>query len=1031
MNQLPAAGEGTGIYVIDGEFRVVYFNETAKAVCPNLRVGDLCYRGICNGSAPCSSCPDRNEDCSRLLLYDAVNRQWIELSSGRIEWPGHGRCRLMLFKVVDRQSMSLFYDLTETSAYEELFELNLAENTYKILFHQNGKYVIPDMEGRLDSMCMEVADHMICPEDRERFLEFWNFDTLAQRLSGNNHTIRGEFRKLLVSGEYCWVAQTAIQLHTGEQDKTVIMVFIQDIDKQKKQEIAAANSGKSGLEEKDSMMGLYRYGPFLERAEQFLRDKSGSKFSMVAIDIEHFKLFNEWYGEEAGDRFLTSIAEQLKEVEKQYDSMAGYMGGDDFAIIIPREESVLRNLERGIRHFVKQYGGSVGFLPAFGVYEIEEWDVSVSMMYDRASIALASVKGNYLNRMGRYDAGMKKKMEDDQLLLSEVQRALDNHEFIFYAQPQCNMLTGKIIGLESLVRWKHPVRGVVQPGEFIPLLERNGFITNLDLYVWDMVCARLHDWIAAGHKPVPIAVNVSRIDIYSMNVTNTFVELTGRYGIDPALLAIEITESAYAEDYNLIRQVVIDLRKAGFTVFMDDFGSGYSSLNMLKDVNVDVIKIDTKFLDMNEHSQNRGMGILETIVRMARLTQLRVIAEGVEKKEHVDFLRNVGCIYGQGYYYYRPMPIEQFEPLLLDEENVDYRGILAHQLEELRLEDLVNKDVTSDAILNNMLGGMALYDVCGDKIELLQVNEGYYRVTGCNPVDLEERRKSILAQIHEEDRDKVFDLFETAYKNPLKGADGTIRRYRLNGELMWISLRIFFLKERDEHRLFYGSVSDVTEGKCREEKLIASRKILADVLNINGEEAEFGLDEIMALSREVKECRKRLGELERCRLAETDPLTGLHNGKTAVPLMKEWIARRRGQPSALVLFRFDGFKAVNEELGQINGERILVNSVEKLKRFFREEDIVCRIGGYEILVLCKNIGESDMRRKLEQLMADMKLELALESAGVRPSINAGYVMTAGGGTDFDDLYEKARQALKMASARGKGICMRCGQEITD
>lgn len=215
MNQLPAAGEGTGIYVIDGEFRVVYFNETAKAVCPNLRVGDLCYRGICNGSAPCSSCPDRNEDCSRLLLYDAVNPQWIELSSGRIEWPGHGRCRLMLFKVVDRQSMSLFYDLTETSAYEELFELNLAENTYKILFHQNGKYVIPDMEGRLDSMCMEVADHMICPEDRERFLEFWNFDTLAQRLSGNNHTIRGEFRKLLVSGEYCWVPRRHTAAYRG------------------------------------------------------------------------------------------------------------------------------------------------------------------------------------------------------------------------------------------------------------------------------------------------------------------------------------------------------------------------------------------------------------------------------------------------------------------------------------------------------------------------------------------------------------------------------------------------------------------------------------------------------------------------------------------------------------------------------------------------------------------------------------------------------------------------------------------------
>ena len=641
-----------------------------------------------------------------------------------------------------------------------------------------------------------------------------------------------------------------------------------------------------------------------------------------------------------------------------------------------------------------------------------------------------------------------------------------------------------------------------------------------------------------------------------MNVTNTFAELTSRYEIDPALLAIEITESAYAEDYNLIRQVVIDLRNAGFTVFMDDFGSGYSSLNMLKDVNVDVIKIDTKFLDMNEYSQNRGMGILETIVRMARLTQLRVIAEGVEKKEQVDFLRNVGCIYGQGYYYYRPMPIEQFEPLLLHEENVDYRGIQAHQLEELRLEDLVNKDVTSEAILNNMLGGMALYDVCGEKIELLSVNEGYYRVTGCNPIDLEERRKFIMAQIHEDDQGKVLELFEAACRNPLKGSEGIIRRYRLSGELMWISLRIFFLKERDDHRLFYGSVSDVTKVKRQEERLASSQRILADVLNINGDEGAFepqmlktagefiqlqndelefldsgvpggfhcwwtedmellyvsrrfleilgitgreleeeyqnqmaslihpgdrdrvlsavmaeeqtvyslefrmrtkagyvwiryqarrkhwngttfvygvilDIDEIMALRQEIKECRKRLEELERCRPAPMDLLTGLHNRETGIPLMKEWISRRRGQPSALALFRFHGFPEVNEALGQMSGERILVNSVDKLKRFFREEDIVCRISGYEILVLCKNIGSRDMCRKLEQLMADMKMELSLESAKIRPSINAGYVMAADGSADFDDLYEKAEQALETASSQGKGICLRCGEDIVD
>ena len=163
-------------------------------------------------------------------------------------------------------------------------------------------------------------------------------------------------------------------------------------------------------------------------------------------------------------------------------------------------------------------------------------------------------------------------------------------------------------------------------------------------------------------------------------------------------------------------------------------------------------------------------------------------------------------------------------------------------------------------------------------------------------------------------------------------------------------------------------------------------------------------------------------ELERCRPVETDLLTGLHNRETGIPLMKEWISRRRGQPSALALFRFHGFPEVNEAL---------VNSVEKLKSFFREEDIVCRISGYEILVLCKNIGSRDMHRKLEQLMADMKMELSLESAKIRPSINAGYVMAADGSTDFDDLYKKAEKALEMASSQGKGICLRCGEEIVD
>lgn len=818
MNRLTVDEAGTGIYVIDDNYRIIYLNESAKAIYPNLRPGMTCYQGIFQRNSPCSRCPGFARDCSQEMFYNAYHGQWVDLSSAEVEWPGVGRCRLLIFKMVDEQRKSLFYDLTGTSAYDELFELNLANNTYKILFHQEGKYVIPAMEGQLNAMCLEVADHMIHPADRERFLEFWNLDTLEERLSGRTHTLKGEFRKRLVDGGYCYVAQSAVLLRTGEGDNTVIMVFIQDIDEQKKQELAAEYGVREQQQERDFMTGLYRSSAFFEHTERLLYDNPETVFCMIAIDIEHFKLFNEWFGETAGDRFLVSIADQLKRVEEECCSVAGYMGGDDFAIVIPKDATVLDPLERSIRSFVKQFGESAGFLPAFGVYEIGESGLSASMMYDRAAIALATVKGNYLNRTGWYDAGMKKKLEDDHVLLSEIQHGLDNHQFVFYVQPQCNMLTGRIIGLESLVRWNHPVRGVVPPGEFIPLLESNGFITNLDLYVWDRVCACLHDWIEAGNRPVPISVNVSRIDIYAMNVTCKMKELTGRYKIAPSLLQIEITESAYAEDYELIREVVDDLRKSGFTVFMDDFGSGYSSLNMLKDVNVDVIKIDTKFLEMNEHSERRGMGILEAIIRMARLMQLRVIAEGVEKKEQVDFLRNVGCIYGQGYYYYRPMPVEELKPLLLDESRVDYRGIQARQLGDLHLEDLVSEDATSETILNNMLGGLALYDVCGDHVELLSVNEEYYRVTGCNPVDLEERRQFIMLQIYEEDKEKVLQIFDRAYRNSMRGAEGTVRRYRLNGELMWFHLRIFFLREQDEHRIYCGSVSDVTKEREQEEQ---------------------------------------------------------------------------------------------------------------------------------------------------------------------------------------------------------------------
>ena len=839
MNRLSDESGEAGIYIVDQDYRIVYLNDAAKSYYPDLKEGMFCYQGIGKGLAPCRDCPGTTQKSDHVIFYNSVLELWMDVSSALIDWPGHGGGRLIMFRPVDEKNKNLFYHLTDNTVYDELFELNVAANTYKILFYQKDKFRIPQVEGRLDSLLTKVADHMIHPEDKEKFLKFWEESTLLDRLHASGKVMKGEFRKLLVNGDHCWVRVIAVLFRCGDCAEPVIMCYVQDIDRRKKLEEEEQNKLREMREETDSMTGLFRYGPFFEKAEQLLKERLDGTYVMVAIDIEHFKLFNEWYGEEEGDRFLIKIGKHLKSLELLYNTIAGYMGGDDFIIILPEDISILKGLEKEINNYVRQYGGNAGFLPAFGIYRIENSSLSVSMMYDRAAIALNSVKGNYARRMGWYDPGMKQKMEKDQLLLSEIQRALEKREFIFYLQPQCNMLTGKIIGLETLVRWQHPLRGLISPGEFIPLLEQNGFITYLDIYIWEMVCRQLNAWIREGKRLVPISVNMSRMDIYAIDVVEKFKELVSRYEIDPRYLEIEITESAYAEDDDKIRRVLEDLRKAGFPVFMDDFGSGYSSLNMLKDVNVDVIKIDTKFLDMNENSQSRGMGILETIVRMARVMQMKIIAEGVEKKEQVDFLRNIGCIYGQGYYYYKPLPLGEAERLLMEEENVDYGGIQTSQIGQLKLEDLFNENITSEAMLNNMLGAIALYEVYEDRCEILRVNQEYYRITGDNPADMEEHRWFLLNKVYKDDMDWVLNIFESAYTNPLRGGEGIFRQYRPGGELMWVHLRVFFLREQDEHRLYYGSVRDATEQMEQRQKLEDSQKILGDVLRLSGRDLSF------------------------------------------------------------------------------------------------------------------------------------------------------------------------------------------------
>lgn len=566
----------------------------------------------------------------------------------------------------------------------------------------------------------------------------------------------------------------------------------------------------------DSLTGLYYHHSFFRKADEKLSELENDTYCLVATDIEHFRLFNKIYGREAGDKLLIHIAECVKNVQDRYDGIAGYMGGDNFAILMPNDSVRLRRLYRDIVRGVQRIN-TVGFLPSLGVYGISDTTMSAVVMYDRATIALSNNIGNQTERIYVYNDSMVEAMEEELGILTEVQKGLKYDEFTFFVQPQCDIFTDKIVGAEALVRWQHRTKGMIPPGIFIPVLEKNGFIADLDKLVWKKVCEWLRQWMDRGYQPVPISINVSRIDIFSMDVPAYLEGLLKTYRLEPSNLKVEITESAYAENDDKIVDTVKRLQELGLLVMMDDFGSGYSSLNMLKSVSVDVIKIDMKFLDFDGQEDGKAISILETVVNMSKQMGLPIVVEGVETKMQEEFLRGMGCHYTQGYYYYKPLPIAEFEKLVSDENKIDLGGITYHQVEELRVREFLDENLLNDTMINNILGAAAFYDLYENKIEILRVNTQYSQLVGELPEEDDRDQGKLWEHVHDDDRKKFFSLFERAHANPSEGAQGYVRLLQPDGAVIWVYIRLFFLREKEGHKIFYSSLTDIT--KQREKRL--------------------------------------------------------------------------------------------------------------------------------------------------------------------------------------------------------------------
>ena len=571
----------------------------------------------------------------------------------------------------------------------------------------------------------------------------------------------------------------------------------------------------------DAATGLLGKEAFFDEAAAYLRHSGARDVSIVCFDVDHFKLFNDLHGLDCGDELLRYLGRALAlRFSPDGAQPLARLAADTFALCATgiRPERV----ERILVDISSECPNGIDAIVRAGVYRIEDPASPVSIMCDRAVIALRTVKGSYFDRVALYDPGMREALVLEREVVAGIESALREDRIELFLQPKCNIRTGNIVGAEALARWRHPERGIVAPGEFIPLIERNGLVRSLDLRVWEKTAAWIRGLIDEGVQPVPVSVNVSRADIYLVDVAAELHALVERYGIEPSLIEVEITESAYSERPDRIVAAFDELAERGFTVLMDDFGSGYSSLNMLKDINVDVLKIDMRFLDRDDR---RSKDIMESVIRMARWLDLPVIAEGVETREQVNFLLDVGCSYAQGYYYARPMEAAAFEALLTDGSKVQHEQCALQDARRpiLDFRDLLHENTISDRMLSSIIGSVALYSYADGDLRLIRGNEAYRRLIATlgEGVNGAEEGGSLLPFVHDEDRAALVAAAEETVRScPDDGVEVVVRRMGTNG-CHWHKMRLFHLNTTNGSATVYGSVTDVTE---RMEYMEALRK---------------------------------------------------------------------------------------------------------------------------------------------------------------------------------------------------------------
>ncbi len=487
------------------------------------------------------------------------------------------------------------------------------------------------------------------------------FDACLSRLALGIRSGEMTVRLRRRDGQFIWCKVTYTSL-AGEKPGDRYIGTINDVD--------AATRTEQALRlraEHDPLTGAYNTQTFFEKVEALLREHPTEPYSILRFDVAGFKAINEAFSLEEGNRLLRAIARLIRQrLNTQHEAYAR-LTADVFAVCIAGDVHRIKDFILSLSSRLEHYSETFRVKLYFGVCQIENRRTPAHVLCDWAYLAQKTIKGSDLTNYAFYDSALRQRLHDESYITDQMYHALEQKQFRLYLQPKVELSSGRIVGAEALVRWQHPHDGLILPGRFVPLFERNGFIVRLDEYIWDLTCQNLRMWLDKGYKPMPVSVNMSRLHFSDGGLTKKLVQLVDRYHLPHHLLELELTESAFFKNEKALINIMCELQAEGFIFSMDDFGTGYSSLSTLRTLPFDIVKLDRAFIS-DGTDNGRGPIVARNTIALAKDLHMQIVAEGVETLEQARFLLNCGCNCAQGFYYSQPLDEAAFEVLSFIQE---------------------------------------------------------------------------------------------------------------------------------------------------------------------------------------------------------------------------------------------------------------------------------------------------------------------------------------------------------------------------